>query len=198
MSYIIQCEGSYITKTKNGERSLTTDISRAELYVSKEKANNIINCLPKRFPQKKSCHVTEYNTTDIINNEYTEIDMGTFKSTLNDLSEQIKTMKGNNEWLHRQQSIVDQEISDILHYIEFYNFNACQGWKLAKTLKDLRLKRRSIKNQLEVLHIINTHTGGMMGAGRTSLALYNVEHKEYTPRVLKDLFQGKKEESLTS
>ena len=49
-------------------------------------------------------------------------------------------------------------ITDVLHYIEFNNFNAVQGYKLAKMLKDITERRREVKKAEEQLNIILNNT----------------------------------------
>ncbi|MFE8704113.1 hypothetical protein ACFYKX_26450 [Cytobacillus sp. FJAT-54145] len=46
---------------------------------------------------------------------------------------------------------LESEIQDILHIIEFTNFNAAHGYKWAKELKRLREERRALKEELELL-----------------------------------------------
>lgn len=40
---------------------------------------------------------------------------------------------------------------DILHIIENDNFNAAQGYQLAKMIKDARMRRRDLKHEIEPL-----------------------------------------------
>ena len=40
---------------------------------------------------------------------------------------------------------------DLLHMIENESFNASKGYQLAKTIKDLRVERRMVKNEFETL-----------------------------------------------
>lgn len=58
-----------------------------------------------------------------------------------------KLYEHNLEQLKR----IDQEIQDILHAIELNNFNASDGYKLAKELQTARKVRRELKDQLELL-----------------------------------------------
>lgn len=44
---------------------------------------------------------------------------------------------------------LENEIQDLLHVIEFTKFNAHEGWKLSKQLKEARAKRRTLKNENE-------------------------------------------------
>lgn len=58
--------------------------------------------------------------------------------------------------LNEQLSIKDQEISDIRHVIELGNFNASQGYKLAKDMQEALQERRRIKTQLDAVDMLNS------------------------------------------
>lgn len=51
---------------------------------------------------------------------------------------------------------IDQEIQDILHAIELNNFNASNGYILAKELQKARQERRKLKDELEMLEPIKS------------------------------------------
>lgn len=50
----------------------------------------------------------------------------------------------------------EQQIRDILHYIELGSYNAVDGWKLLKVLKDVRCERRRAKVAIESLKILKS------------------------------------------
>ena len=90
-----------------------------------------------------------------------------------------------------------EELQDLEHYIEFTNLSASQGYKIAKEIKDVRMKRRELKNELEYLEIIEKrmknalrHQDGISqvadGINRTT---ERISTRTYTPRVRKDLFE---------
>lgn len=196
MKFIIKCGSGYVARQSNSSPYIVTDKSKALVIESETKANNIMTTLPKLMRQKGMELICEEDSVSsdssddkYVNSEYTPVDIDNVKSLICTLSDQFKTMQGNKSWLTEMESKIDKEISDILHYIEFYSFNACEGYKLAKELKELRLKRRDIKNQLEAISIISNHTCNMLAEGRTNKALCNIENKSYTPRVLKEMFE---------
>ena len=76
-----------------------------------------------------------------------------------------------------------------MHFLEFNSFSACEGYKLCKALKELRLKRREVKNELELINIVNTHSCNNIINGSTSKAIAGLETKQYAPRVLVELFE---------
>ena len=133
---------------------------------------------------------------DKINFSYTKVDIDDLRESINGLSEKFTTLKGNKEWLLNEESNIDKQISDILHYIEFYNFSASNGYKLCKALKELRLRRRDIKNELELIGIISTHTCNNIANGNTNKAIDTLGKKQYAPRVLNDLFVNRDISSL--
>lgn len=98
------------------------------------------------------------------------------------------------EALHRkdelvqQLSKVDQELSDVNHYIEFCNLNAAQGYKAYKMIKDRRIKRRSIKNELQVVDIILSKKISETATDEIQKAIAGMDHRTYEPRVLNELF----------
>jgi hypothetical protein len=68
---------------------------------------------------------------------------------LKQISVIINTADSEYKAFSKQLSLIDLETQDILHIIENENFNAVQGFQLAKQLKEVRVRRRAIKQNLE-------------------------------------------------
>lgn len=119
-------------------------------------------------------------------------------STAENVQRWIDKIEGLNglatEALHRkdelvqQLSKVDQELSDVNHYIEFCNLNAAQGYKAYKMIKDRRIKRRSIKNELQVVDIILRKKICETATDEIQKAIAGMDQRTYEPRVLNELF----------
>lgn len=119
-------------------------------------------------------------------------------STAENVQRWIDKIEGLNglatEALHRkdelvqQLSKVDQELSDVNHYIEFCNLNAAQGYKAYKMIKDRRIKRRSIKNELQVVDIILSKKICENATDEIQKAIAGMDQRTYEPRVLNELF----------
>ena len=69
-----------------------------------------------------------------------------------------KTLQSEYDEVKEEKSKLDMEITDVLHYIEFNNFNAVQGYKLAKMLKNIMERRREVKKTETQLDIILNNT----------------------------------------
>lgn len=169
------------------------DIEDAKRFTSEKNAKSILqSCVPKILRKNytwKVLEVVEEESSDFkVNAQYTYVDVNDLKESINSLSGKLSTLQGNKEWLLKEESNLDKQISDILHFIEFEKFSASEGFKLCKALKELRLKRRAVKNELEIINIINCHTCNNIAKGNTNKAINSIENKQYTPRVLTELF----------
>ena len=208
--YVITNGESYVCNKLN---TVTKILNKAKVFDTFDLANNVFKSSISKSLKQMGFQVREteidtnrinntvnvnINTTsnDKINFSYTEVDIDDLRESINGLSEKFTTLKGNKEWLLDEESNIDKQISDILHYIEFYNFSASDGYKLCKALKELRLRRRDVKNELELIGIISTHTCNNIANGNTNKAIDALGKKQYAPRVLNDLFVNRDISSL--
>jgi hypothetical protein len=77
----------------------------------------------------------------------------------NALGNIMNQMNSPKETLRKMQSIADKEMSNFYHKIERVDkFNACEGYYIAKELKKILSRRRSLK---------------------TALALYGMQHGKH-------------------
>lgn len=105
--------------------------------------------------------------------------------TLNGLANEAAQRK---EFLLKQLSTTDQELSDCLHYIEFCKLNAAQGYKAYKMIKERRIRRRTIKNELQIVEsILNKKIGDSM-LDDINAVIEKMDNRTYEPRVLTELF----------
>ena len=197
--YVITDGSRWITKNRNGKYVPTTCEALADTFGNKE-ANSVYNnnlskalksCfrvmkvdkppeLVKQITQEK---VNE-NTETPSNSENIQYWIDKI-SDLNGLASEALHRKDN---LLSQLSKIDQELSDIDHYIEFVNLNAAQGYKAYMMIKDRRIIRRSIKNELDVLNIILGKKISETATDEIQKAIYGMDKRTYEPRVLNELF----------
>lgn len=94
-----------------------------------------------------------------------------------------------------EQSKSERTEQDLLHIIENENFNAAEGYKLAKLIKDERINRRNIKIEQETLtklkkeftdkYLNNLKSVYGNITKQNDLLLELKENKIYKPRFLK-------------
>lgn len=104
---------------------------------------------------------------------------------INGLTQEASKRK---EILLQQLSDVDKEICDVMHYIEFAKLNAAQGYKAFKMIKDRRIKRRSIKNELNIISVILSKKFSDSISKEIIKTVENMDKRTYEPRMLKELF----------
>ena len=197
--YVITDGSRWITKNRNGKYVPTTCEALADTFGNKEANSVYNNNLSKAL---KSCfrvmkvdkppELVKQITQEKVN-ENTETPSNS--ENIQYWIDKVSDLNGlASEALHRkddllsQLSKVDQELSDIDHYIEFVNLNAAQGYKAYKMIKDRRIIRRSIKNELEVLNIILGKKISETATDEIQKAIAGMDQRTYEPRVLNELF----------
>ena len=65
---------------------------------------------------------------------------------------------------------------------------AAQGYKAYKMLKERRIKRRSIKNELQVVDIILGKKISETATDEIEKAISGMDKRKYEPRVMTELF----------
>lgn len=93
----------------------------------------------------------------------------------------------NEEYIHQ----CDKESGDLQHFIELTSFNASEGYKLAKELKENRTRRRECKDQNMLLKplydLVKKHHHILKDIRKCISDIQKVENtmdnRTYTPRV---------------
>jgi hypothetical protein len=97
------------------------------------------------------------------------------------------------ENLSKELSKYDLMEQDVLHMIESENFNAAEGYCLAKKLQDIRINRRNIKNEVQpiqtlVIFIKSNKSKIENVRDNVNLQFHNLSTKnDYHPRILKEV-----------
>ncbi len=116
------------------------------------------------------------------------------KVYIEQLKEVYQTIDSDIKRLKNEEKMANLFDLDMLHEIENTNFNACQGYKLAKQIRENRLFRREIKNELDTLLRLkdNFLDANIELLDKTYQEIINrnnylnelVEKKVYNPRVV--------------
>lgn len=87
--------------------------------------------------------------------------------------------------LSKQLSKVDSEQDDILHFLELETYDAITMMKITKKLREVRERRREIKNELSIIQTIHCRIGKSNVSGKTPSVytfktdvLYNISNKK--------------------
>lgn len=99
------------------------------------------------------------------------------------------------EEVQRLIKTCELEIDDLQHVMEFASLSASQGFEIYRQMKDVRQRRRHLKNELEILEVIKRlQTVGKPSEkilnqtmGDVRRILNNQENRCYSMRIRKDL-----------
>ena len=103
------------------------------------------------------------NATDLIN-------------SITNFAKSMEQFNSSVEELQKSESEYDRRQDILLHKIEKENFNACDGYKMAKELKELRRQRREVKDSIAAFQSFNdrfykTNKGLSMSLFKTARAM---------------------------
>lgn len=190
MDYIIQSKKQYISCGTDGKYVETPDIEQAVKGPMHKLQNIINNCISPN--KRRHCKIVEFHVNKNVVAPL-PVNQIVAPSRFDHIVSQLKSidftgLDGEQNTLSQQLSFIDQEISDIQHYIEFNRLNAAQGYKAFKLLQDKLLERRAIKNDFAKFQMLTDAKMSDVFDGTLDKKLTTLNEKTYTPRVLKELF----------
>lgn len=197
--YVITDGNRWIMRDRKGCYVPTACEALADIYGNKEANSVYNNNISKAL---KSCfRVQKYDKPPELIKQMTheetqeKIEKVAIAENIQYWIEKVNGLNGlASEALHRKDKLVDQlstvdkEICDILHYIEFCNLNAAQGYKAYKMIKERRIRRRSIKNELQVLDTILGKKISETATDEIEKVISGMDNRKYEPRVMRELF----------
>jgi hypothetical protein len=196
--YVITDGSRFIYKNHAGKYVPTSTEALADIFNKKQAEgiynNSLSKALKSVFYLKKYDDVpTEIKQTSQQDLEKTEKVMMSdniqyWLNKVSDLNGLAKDADKRRTELLNQLNEVNQELCDIEHWIEFTNLNAAQGYKAYKMLKERRIKRRSIKNELNVIDVILDKKISETVSDDIRKSVQSMDDRTYSPRILKELF----------
>lgn len=197
--YVITDGSRWIMRDRKGKYVPISNEALADKYSSKVANTVLNNQLSKALRNVFHVEKVDEPPENVKQVTITEINSNTekvlFAENIQRWLDKISDLNGlASDALHRKEellnqlSLVDKELCDINHYIEFCNLNAAQGYKAYKMIKDRRIKRRSIKNELQVLEIILGKRISETAIDEIQRAVEGMDKRKYEPRVLNELF----------
>ena len=196
--YIVTISGQYCKKNEQNDLVIARARSEAELFTRQEAEARIGKGHKLRFYHIEdavlsSTEAAESSTPkcDARKKTYTMFEGYHYdwEDMLSQLSYMSNHMAEYQKKLHGLQSDVDQEISDIMHYLEFTNPDKEEMLRASQMLQELRRKRREITNEIEKANLICTAFLDKDFGAKVQKALDRMERmkvRQYTPRKLTD------------
>lgn len=197
--YIITDGSRFIFRNHSGKYVPVQSEVMADIF-NKKQAERILNIsLPKALrttfyvekydkPSESIKQVTEKELENNTEKVMISENIQKWLDRISDLNGLAKEAQSRKEELIKQLHKIEDELLDIEHYIEFSNLNAAQGYKASKDIKECRMKRRSVKNELLVLDIILEQRVDAIVSEEIHKKIQALDRRTYKPRIRKDLF----------
>lgn len=197
--YIITDGERYIYKNHSGKYVPTHGETMADIFSKKQAETIYNNQLPKALKSvfyverydKSPEGVKQVDQNDLINNTEKVMladNIQIWLDKLSDMNGLTKDILHRKEVLTKRLHKLEDELLDIEHWIEFSKFNGVQGYIASKELKNCRLRRRSVKNELLVLDIILEQKVDKLIDEEIRKRVLGMDSRSYKPRIRMDLF----------
>lgn len=195
--YILTDGNKYYTiDKKHNEQTATTNICEAKQYDTYERANLALKSM------KKTLRITNWKiekVEDIL--EKNNLDKDTVEIIVNgednSIVDKIKDIEAFSKELLKQRTAyedklmtTEKEIIDIEHAAEFYTLDAAKGYKIYKMLHNARIERRKCKDMISKISYVLDGNFQDCLSDTMSKRIEGLNHREYAPRVLKELFNA--------
>lgn len=190
--------GSHYLKTNT---KLTSHINEAKKFPNITLAEKCKIGMKRTFKKMGIWNVVEYEESTFQHNQNMEmINVANKVSSITILDKNIKSfalaenisdnykkMLSYKSSLEKIIAEKEKETQDILHFVEFYDLDAYNGYLIYKKLQQTRIERRNAKDEL-----VRVNT--FLKADLETVSNWKIntkEKKSYTPRILVDLFKRK-------
>lgn len=198
-NYVITDGTRWIMKDRDGKYVPTSCESFADIFSKKQAENIHKSSLTKalrgvfyveKTNEEVPAQVKPVTDKDIEETEKVMVseDIKYWLDKATDMSNIANEAINRKRKLCQELSLVDKELCDILHYIEFCNLNAAQGYKAYKMVKERRILRRKIKDEISILDSILVQKVSQTAKNTIQKTAENMDKRTYEPRVLKELF----------
>lgn len=170
------------------------DILEANRRITSSGMSNVLRTVKadkkivKKKDAMKSIHIENLQLDE-------EVELSIDDMDLQQLAQELQYLQLNlpahQTELRKQQTAVDEEICDLLHFIELYQMDDDKSLELVARIRDCRQKRRKIKDKLYREETFSKlfSSGGMNNLLKdVSRQLENMEVREYAPRQIPQLF----------
>ena len=187
--YVITNGSNYISYDKNQKMTVVSKKELAKRF-TQTKAENFVKNLIGTMKNLGYYIEPDVETNQLIEQTSNKADkeIQNIFSRVQEFESYMQEIGKKRDALTYEISKVDAEIEDILHAAEFYNLNAYEGYKLYKMLHDARIRRRKLKDYIEIVGYVENTTGKELAENKGSKSILGKMTREYTPRVLKELF----------
>lgn len=178
--------------------TLSTDPNRAHIFENKAAAtaafkSNLPKIVKSKVTDIKSVKLQvcddEQPAKMVDKQEATET--AASKYIVSVLSDAVAKINTKHATLSEELSKYDRQRTDVEHYIELNagKLNAYEGYKAYKLLQDVLIKRRKVKDELQIVQVALDRIAAPDELAQIDTKIKELETRQYTPREFKELFK---------
>ncbi|MBQ4523451.1 MAG: hypothetical protein IJA10_10960 [Lachnospiraceae bacterium] len=196
MDYVIKNHNNvYIRLNENGSAVSCGEKDRG--FFEHSKAKNILNSLPKTLkkmgfsvepvPEIKQKEESATRVLENINYEVPET-VTRWVEKFGRCSDVIDEAKERKEEIIDSLKTLDIELVDILHIIEIEApKNMFAAWKIYKAIREIRIKRRKLKDELLIVkNITRNLNSSYLQRDKIQRAINGLANRKYTFRIIEE------------
>lgn len=212
MNYVITNGKNYLTISSENGVVATNKIGNAKVFTH-SKAQNVLLNLPRSMKNigyyiqpieesnekdnnlQSGISLIEYKNDKTIVYTDSEIELvdelGDFKELKNkveDFYNLIEQACSLQTELKDKLVTLEKKQQDIIHAAEFCSFNACQGFKIYRNLKEVRQERRKVKNSITVIKILQDSFGAVLNHVKPHSRMEGLQEQVYEARTSGEFF----------
>lgn len=200
----------FVGKDKGGKYTLTTDRAKAVIFDTKPIADMVFKSNLSKIIKNKGVSVQTValqivgSVTPVVQEpvvvkekQDAPADVTSSKHIVSIISDAVGKLNSRYDTLTDELSKYDRQITDVEHYIEFNTgkLNACGGYKAYKLLQDVLIKRRTVKDELQIIQMVRDKMGFPEEIALITNKVQELDQRHYEPREFKYLFEDKEKEN---
>lgn len=205
MSFYIKSGSSFIRRDSKGKFSKTNNILFADEFDNYWIAKRIIeNCISPR--ERKSCYIIERKDNSVerekkptvepmMQIESESFSLDNLEQKIDEIGKLVEERQQRMQTLCDRLSEIDQEISDIQHYIEINDVEDDEAYKVFHMLQNKLRDRRKIKDEIRIIKSIGECNIDQSLLDPLRLVVSQIKNQKYVPRRLSELFSQKENET---
>lgn len=206
MNYILQNSTNsnrFIMAYHRRPVEITNNIEKATIFPSLEHAENFVsNQLPKRIrgiwipieTDKKFPGQTQEKLHINLNHDLNNL--FDWEGVVNSVQNSFAKLLEYKSDLIAELNRINEELCDCVHACEFYKLDAAKGYKIYKMIRERRVRRRFLKDELAKISCVLEMPHLELISGKLQEKFRSIENQHYEPRVLKELFEDDLREEI--
>lgn len=207
ISSISNEDNKFVVFDKLNKMSVTSNKNAATRFPSSDKAWQALqNRIPKKrrdcwkiisVTQEVSAEKTQKRFKAVLDTETVVGNSFDWNTNVNNIKNSFSNILSYKDRLAKELTNVEAELCDCEHACEFFKCDAAHGYKLYKMIRERRIKRRFIKDELWRINSILGLSYSDITSGGIEKAFGEIKEQTYEPRVLKELFDDTSDTAAT-